>query len=140
MLTVQARATGRRRPLVPDRELPPPGAGGWGAQTLRQLIERIVREEVAAYSERQAERSFLRVLGERELSDAAERGRIVSGAQARGPRANPDAAVGVALQAFEDGVYLVLVDGEQERDLDAQVFISEHSTLTFVRLVALSGG
>ena len=108
VLTIQARATGRRRPLVPDRELP---TDGWGAQTLRELIERVVREEVAAFEERRAERGFLRVLTERDLADGAERGRIVSGGEPRGPRADPDAAVAVALQAFEDGVYLVLVDG-----------------------------
>jgi hypothetical protein len=137
VLTIQARATGRRRPLVPDRELP---SDGWGAQTLRELIERVVRDEVAAFEERRAERGLLRVLTERDLAEGAERGRIVSGGQPRGPRADPDAAVGVALQAFEDGVYLVLVDGEQQRDLDAQVFVGPDSTLTFLRLVALAGG
>jgi hypothetical protein len=137
---VQARATGRRRPLVPDHTLPPPGAEGWGIQTLRQLIERVVREEVAAFEERRAERGFLRVLTEREIAEGAERGRIVAGGQPAGPRADPDAAVGVALQAFEDGVYLVLLDGEQQRDLDAQVHVGADSTLTFIRLVALSGG
>ena len=140
MLTVQARATGRRRPLAPDRTLPPPEPGGWGAQTLRDLIERVVREEVAALEERQSERTFLRVLTERDLADGAERGRFVPGGRPRGPKADPDAAVGVALQAFEDGVYLVLVDGEQQRDLDAQVFVDDDTTLTFLRLVALSGG
>ena len=137
MLTIQARATGRRRPLVPDRQLP---SEGWGAQTLRELIERVVRDEVAAFEERRAERGFLRVLTERDLAAGAERGRIVSGGQPRGPRPDPDAAVGVALQAFEDGLYLVLIDGEQQRDLDAQVLVSEETTLTFLRLVALAGG
>jgi hypothetical protein len=134
---VQARATGRRRPLVPDRDVP---VGDGGPQTLRALIERVVREAVAAFEERRAERPFLHVLTERELTDGAERGRIVSGGQPRGPRPDPDAAVGVALQAFEDGIYLVLIDGEQQRDLDAQVLVSEETTLTFLRLVALAGG
>ena len=136
-MLVQARATGRRRPLVPDRDVP---VGNGGAQTLRALIERVVREAVAAFEERRAERPFLRVLTERELTDGAEHGRIVSGGQPRGPRPDPDAAVGVALQAFEDGLYLVLIDGEQQRDLDAQVLVSEETTLTFLRLVALAGG
>jgi hypothetical protein len=134
---VQARATGRRRPLVPDRDVP---VGDGGPQTLRALIERVVRDEVAAFEERRAERPFLQVLTERDLTDGAQRGRIVSGGQPRGPRPDPDAAVGVALQAFEDGLYLVLIDGEQQRDLDAQVFVSEETTLTFLRLVALAGG
>ncbi len=136
-MLVQARATGRRRPLVPDRDVP---VGDGGPQTLRALIERVVRDEVAAFEERRAERPFLQVLTERDLTDGAQRGRIVSGGQPRGPRPAPDAAVGVALQAFEDGFYLVLIDGEQQRDLDAQVLVSEETTLTFLRLVALAGG
>jgi hypothetical protein len=137
VLTVQARATGRPQPLVPDRELP---TDGWGVQTLRQLIERVVRDEVAAFGERQAERRFLQVLTEEQIGDGVERGRLVPGGQAPGPRADPDVAVAVALQAFEDGLYLVLIDGKQQRSLDAQVFVGEESTLTFLRLVALAGG
>jgi hypothetical protein len=49
-------------------------------------------------------------------------------------------AVGTAIEAFEDGLFLVLVDGRQQTDLDAQVFVAADSTVTFVRLVALSGG
>lgn len=137
MLTVQTRATGRRSPLVPDRELP---TDGWGAQTLRELIERVVREEVAAFGERQAERRFLQVLTEQQIDLGSENGRLVAGGRAPGPRADPDVAVAVALQAFEDGLYLVLIDGRQQRKLDAQVNVGEETTLTFLRLVALAGG
>lgn len=49
-------------------------------------------------------------------------------------------AIGVALQAFEDGLYLVIVDGEEKRSLDAQVFVKEDSSVAFVRLVMLAGG
>ncbi len=49
-------------------------------------------------------------------------------------------AVATAIEAFVDGLFLVLVDGRQETELDAQVFVSADSTVTFVRLVALSGG
>ncbi|MBW3653458.1 MAG: hypothetical protein KY433_07670, partial [Actinobacteria bacterium] len=51
-----------------------------------------------------------------------------------------EVAVATAIEAFVDGLFLVLVDGRQETELDAQVFVSADSTVTFVRLVALSGG
>ena len=42
--------------------------------------------------------------------------------------------------AFGDGLFLVLLDGRQETDLDARVEVGPGSTVTFVRLVALAGG
>jgi hypothetical protein len=126
---IEARATGRQLPLVPDHELP---TDGWGVQTLRELIERVVREEVAAFGER--ERSFLHVLTELDLEQGIGNGRIVSGVQAPGARMDADVAVMVAVQAFEDRLYLVLIDGKQQRRLDAQVQIADDSTLTFLRL------
>ena len=49
-------------------------------------------------------------------------------------------AVGTALQAFEDGLFLVVLDETELRDLDAQVFVQADSRLTFVRLTLLAGG
>lgn len=45
-----------------------------------------------------------------------------------------------ALEAFEDGLYLVVVDEREQRSLDAQVFLQPDSTVAFVRLVMLAGG
>ena len=49
-------------------------------------------------------------------------------------------AVGTALQAFEDGIYLVVVDEQEMKSLDAQVFLQEESQMTFIRLTMLAGG
>jgi hypothetical protein len=142
MLTIEARATGRRRPLVPHWQLPLFDDAFTGAPlTLRELIARIVREEVVAFEERRRERALLRVLSERELEAGVERGRVVPGdGGGVGQRVDAEAAVGTALQAFEDGVYFVFVDGRQHERLEEQVFLGADSTVTFVRLVPLAGG
>ena len=49
-------------------------------------------------------------------------------------------AVGAALQAFEDGLYLVVLDGEEQRELDREVYLQPDSRVTFVRLAMLAGG
>ena len=49
-------------------------------------------------------------------------------------------AVKTALQAFEDGIYLVLVDGIEQRSLDAVVPVSSESRVLFLRLSLLAGG
>lgn len=142
MLTIAGKALGRKKPLFTgwSRPLPPEWADGDGV-TLRQVIERIVRDEVAAFQSRQEENQFLRVLTTREIDQAAETGRISMG-QTAIPRqkVDPEHAVGTALLAFDDGLYLVVIDGQEQRRLDNQVFLNPDSQITFVRLTLLAGG
>jgi hypothetical protein len=142
MVTIEARATGRRRPVIPRWQIPlPPEFTGAGTpRTLRELIAAIVEEEVRAFRERQVERRLVRVLSESEIEAQAQRGRIDSGGRTLKQEVDEGVAVGVALQGFEDGLYLVLIDERQQRDLDEQVFLAPDSTVTFLRLVPLVGG
>jgi hypothetical protein len=140
VLTISARAMGKRKPLVPDWQIPwPPDEGGGEALTLRELITRIVHNEVQTFEKRQEERKLIRILTEREIESGLEKGRVDSGGRDLHQKVNADEAVGTALQAFEDGLYLVFLDEEEQRDLDKQVFLRPDSKLTFVRLTMLAG-
>lgn len=55
-------------------------------------------------------------------------------------RVDPEAQVAVALQAFERGQILVLVDDRQRTELGEVVTLKTGSTVTFLRLVPLVGG
>ncbi|HEX2079106.1 MAG TPA: hypothetical protein VHG08_15385 [Longimicrobium sp.] len=144
MVVVTTRALGRRRPLLDDWSVDlPPGAegGGDGGLTLRELIARVVRAEVAAFRRRQREGALLRVLSGAEIQAGAERGRVVPGGRpaADDVAVDEEEAVAVALTGFLDGLYLVLVDGAEQRDLDAQVYVRPDTRLTFLRLTFLAG-
>ncbi len=141
MLTIDARAPGRRRPLIPQWQIPlPPDPTGRGEPlTLRALISRIVLAEVAAFRDRQATRNLVRVLSAAEIDEGAATGRVDAGGRTLHQVVDDGAAVGTALQAFEDGLYLVLIDGREQRDLDEQVFPGPDSHVTFLRLVMLAG-
>jgi hypothetical protein len=139
VLTFEWKTTGRRERL-PSFGVPLPDDATEGGLTLRELITLAVREELAAYSERRVERTFAQVLTEQRLAAGRAAGRIDSGQRHTAPPPSPEVAVGTAIEAFEDGLFLVLVDGRQETELDAQVLVAPDSTVTFVRLVALSGG
>ncbi len=142
MLTIRGKALGRRKPLFADFSIaPPPDLHGDDHVTLRRLIEHLVREEVAAFQKRQRDRTALRALTAREMDEGARKGKIDSGGSEVEPQeVDPKAAVGAAVQAFEDGLYLVVVDGRQQRDLDHQVFLQPDSQITLVRLALLAGG
>ena len=141
-LTIQGKQLGSKRPLFLDRFYPyPPELGRRGGRTtLRDLIDQIVRQEVVAFRERQEERRLFRVLSQREITQGAQQGKIDPGGRDLEQEVDVEAAVTVALQAFEDGLYYVFVDGEQQTALEATLYLRPDSTVTFVRLVALAGG
>jgi hypothetical protein len=142
MLTISGKGLGRKKPLFADFSVPPPEelADG-GSLTLRDLIERIVRGEVAAFRKRQENRQFIRALTAREIEAGAEAGKIDSGgSEVPLQIVDEEEAVAAALTAFEDGIYLVVLDGQEQRSLDAQIYLQPDSRLTFIRLTLLAGG
>lgn len=141
-LTIDARLLGQKRPLFAGWSLPlPPDVAQPGASLpLRNLIAQVVRDEVAAFQQRQAERRLARVLSPGEIEQGAAQGKVDSGERDLRQAVDPEAAVATALQAFEDGLYFVLVEGEQVTSLDAEVRLDEQTRLSFIRLVALAGG
>jgi hypothetical protein len=145
MINVSGKALGRKKPLFADFSIPfPPDLGGDrgdGALTLRDLITRVVVAEVDAFRKRQHDNSFLRALTARQIEEGAARGKIDSGGRDLPMQeVDTEEAVGTALQAFEDGLYLVVLDGQEQRDLDQEVRLTPDSRVTFVRLVMLAGG
>lgn len=141
MLTITGKALGKKKALFDDFSIPfPPDLGEGGETTLRDLISRVVRGEVDAFRTRQEERKLIKALSAADIEKGAVRGKIDMGGRDLDQKVDTDDAIGVALQAFEDGLYLVIVDGEEKRNLDAQVFVKPDSTVAFVRLVMLAGG
>jgi hypothetical protein len=143
-VVVSGKALGRRKPLFEDFSVPvPPGdradGAGDGGLTLRDLVSRIVRHEVDAFHDRQERRQFLRSLSAREIERSVEGGKVDPGGRLDHTKVDPDEAVAAALQGFEDGLYLVVLDGQEQRDLDAPVYPRPDSRITFVRLVFLAG-
>jgi hypothetical protein len=140
-LVINAHSLGSRRPLFADWAVPPPPRPdhGDGGITLRDLIAYVVRAEVEAFRTRQEARRLDRVLSPRQIEEGAARGRIAPEGRGPGGQVNEESAIASALQAFEDGLYLVVIDDDEHRDLDAQVYLTADSRMTFIRLVFLAG-
>ena len=110
MVSISGKALGRKKPLFADWSFPiPPEWSESGGITLRMLIDRIVRQQVAAFRERQADAQVLRALTSQQIDAAAETGRITMGESEVGRQEiDVESAIGNAFQAFEDGIYLVV--------------------------------
>jgi len=141
MLTISAKAVGRKKPLFEDYSVPSPPATAAGQPvTLRELIGHVVRAEVAAFKERQAERRLLKALTAKQIADGLAAGKVHSGGSDLDQHVDSEQAVATALEAFADGLFLVVVDDLEVSDLQAVVPLTAASRLTFVRLTMLAGG
>jgi hypothetical protein len=140
VVTISAKSIGSRKPLFADWSIPlTPEWGEGGELTLRQLIEHLVRVEVSAFNARREERRLDRVLSRADLDQGHANGRFAPEARTQAPAADADSAVGTALEAFEDGMYLVFIDDQEQHDLDQPVRLRPDSRVMFLRLTFLAG-
>lgn len=141
MLTIDGKILGRKKPLFADWSipLPPELEDGDGGVTLRQLITRIVLAEVQAFRDRQDERKMLKALTSAQIDAGLAKGKVDMGGRDLKQEVDEEESVAAALQAFEDGIYMVVLDGEEQKDLDKQIYLKPDSRITFIRLAMLSG-
>ena len=133
---IKLKAIGKRRPVLDNVPYNLPG----GMSTLRQLIEAIVRQEVEAYNKRGVENMLAPFLTEIEIAEQSTVGKVSFGRLYSEKQADPGKAVETALQAFEDGLFRVLINDSEAVGLDEAIEIHENDTLTFLRLTFLTGG
>lgn len=144
-MQVIGKSLGSKKKLFEEFSIPLPpdineSDGGDGDFTLRDLIERVVRYEVAAFRNRQSDRQFVRALTAAQIESAAEQGKVeMGGSEVGRQHVDEEQAVAAAWTAFEDGLYLVVVDETQCTNLDQVLFLNEDSQITFVRLTMLTG-
>ena len=140
-LTVEAKTLGQSRPAITPWEVALTAhAADDGAVRVRELLIAIVTAEVENFRERQDQRRLTRVLLPEEIARGAERGKVDAGGHDLAQPVNTSDAITAALQAFEDRLYYVFVDGQQAQTLDEVAPVHAGSHILFVRLVALIGG
>lgn len=142
-MIISVKQLGKRKPPIDDWNYTPPENmlnDGDGGITLRQLITLIVLDEVSAYNERQKKQCFTKILTQQQINDSAKSGKINMGGAEETQFADTESAVAEAIQAYEDGLYLVFLDSIEQTNLDAQVYLSTDSKMTFIKLTFLAGG
>ncbi len=142
-LTIEGKRFGRgAKALFPNFRMTLPDAWHGGATiTVRDLLDAVVRSEVAAFQTRQEARTVLQTLSPAQIAEGVAKGKIDSGGREdeRQP-VDADESVKVALQSFEDGLYYVLINDDQKTSLSDSFTVTAETRVTFLRLVALAGG
>ena len=70
---------------------------------------------------------MIRALTAKEISDSVEAGKVDPGGHDLKQAVDEETAVATALQAFEDGLYYVFIDGNQQTDLNSTVYVGQVS-------------
>jgi hypothetical protein len=136
-ITIEGKQFGRGRALFPNWEMQLPAE----TLTLREFLTLVVRHEVVAFQERQEQRQVLQALTAAQIAEGVAKGKVDAGGRPETiTEVDSDAAVKNAIQAFEDGLYYVFVNDDQQQALDAPIALREGSRVMFLRLVALAGG
>ena len=135
-LTISGKVLGKSQNLFTTWQLDLPEQ----SSTLAELLTQIVAAEVSAFQLRQADRRMTKVLGLVDIEAGVAIGKVSSGGSELDQVVDLQGAVETALQAFEDGFYLVFIDDRQQEDLKATVALTSSSELLFLRLTPLVGG
>lgn len=117
-----------------------PGAAPVEVGTLRLASERVtVREVIRRRLEGRKENSMAgNSLSFRGENDLRRKELILNGTRKTG--ASIDEQYALICKAIENRKLIVLLDGQQVSDLDAEFTVSNQNTLTFLKLVPLAGG
>src|SRR5512133_3230356 len=95
-ILVEAKLVGQRKPVFSGWRIDLPERSGDHLR-LRDLITRVVLEEVAAFKTRQQERRLAQVLTSQQIEAGRVKGKIDSGERDLKQEINPEAAVATAL-------------------------------------------
>ena len=138
MIWVEGKSPGSKTPTFePFGFEPDLNESGGDLFRVRHLISKLVFESVRDFQLRERDGAF-KVLTSEALAEGLKRGKI-GRAREEMQTVDLDEATGQALQAFEDGLFLIFVDGEEKRGLEELVTLLQNTRVTLIRLTALSG-
>ena len=108
-------------------------------RTLRELVRETVLSCVSSYKKRGEDGGNQFPLTEEEYAAMTETGRFAFGVHYNDAEVDAEKAVMVAVEAVKDGLVRIFNGDLEYTELDGEINLSEGDTLTFVRLVMLSG-
>jgi hypothetical protein len=137
LIKFSIKQLGKKRPFIDSQSIEI--AGEYGQYSLKEILSRVVSQQVETFNQKRTEKSLFNFLQETEIQEQAQSGRVRFGAIYNETQADVAKAIETVLLAFEDGLIAVFVDDEQIDLISQTIEITPNSTFTFVRLTFLAG-
>lgn len=131
----RVKAVGKRRPML---ELTPFDLSD-NINCLKEAISEIVSKNVLEYNKNTPEKSIISFLTSEEIESQANIGKVGFGSIYNENKQSLEKAIDVALQAFEDGIYKVLINEDVIEELNSPINLKDGDIFTFIRLTLLAG-
>ncbi|MEH7377543.1 hypothetical protein [Neobacillus drentensis] len=108
--------------------------------TLRVLLTELVSIQIQEFNATtQTETNMVSFLTNEEIEQKVYAGKVGFRTKYSDQKADLQTAVRVAIQAFEDGLYRVVINEKETLDLDERLGLQEDDQLTFIKLTMLAG-
>lgn len=107
--------------------------------TLNGLLTEFVKIEVRKYNTKREERQLVSFLNPQLIQEQAQQGKVAFGDIENVQEMSVEKALAIALQAFEDGLYVVFIDGQEVKSLDSPIVLLDGTEVAFIRLTFLVG-
>ncbi len=108
-------------------------------KTLEDLITQLVTHNVNSFNKEIETNKILSFLSPNEIQNQSITGKIGFGEIENKTKANIKSSIENALQAFEDGIFVVFIDDDEVKTLKEPLAIKESSSITFIRMTFLTG-
>lgn len=108
-------------------------------KSLRELLIGLVTFYAHEFNAQIAEPDLVRFLTNEEIQQQVHTGKVGFGNKYNEQTTDWQQAVMTAIQAYEDGLYRVIINEQEPLDLDGPLEIEEGDQLTFIKLTMLAG-
>ncbi len=108
-------------------------------KTLEDLITQLVTHNVNSFNKEIETDKILSFLSPNEIQNQSITGKIGFGEIENKTKANINSSIENALQAFEDGIFVVFIDDDEVKTLKEPLAIKVSSSITFIRMTFLTG-
>ena len=136
-LKISAKQLGKKHPLIENKIIE---IGDIGPHpTLQEVLNAVVAQQVHEYNSKPAEKSLLPFLDTTSIEEQAVAGKVGFGSIYNENKADLVKAQQSAIQAFEDGLFVVFAGDEQLTALKNIISLTPDTVVTFIRLSFLAG-
>jgi hypothetical protein len=136
-LKISVKQPGKKHLLIDKKIIEIDDIGN--TPTVYELINAVVKQQVQEYNDKPAEKNLLSFLNRETIERDAENGKVGFGSIYNENKAVVAEAQQTAVQAFEDGIFVLFADDQEYTKSGAIIHLTEDSILTFVRLTFLAG-